>query len=390
MPRNSSRGLFWMETPLRPRRRGAPDLYHVDDNVLPTAYSKVGQELLKAKYLDLDRRAVHRQTNPCPSQATLGVARTSFPTSLYETFPPCKERTEGSCPSCCRRAFDDCKEAWNHSHTHIDPWEIEVVSTSTARADSSRDSGSSVVSLRLQAMNESAIFGVDVSRVPSIETSFTLPCTQASLSTPVTTTVPVMSTSSTSMHLLLTQMMRPFIQLCSRKNSSPSNLNVAIGSSDPLECLTTTSPASSTTSHSVHRRPLPVTSERSQSVPRIRDATPPPLRRIQQAPRKTGPCCFGEKPVAAPVAAPVAVSVAGPVAAASECDILSAERIYDLKIKSTSCEVSSNLSTERVTEFDFISQELCSRNVRFLQHTGRVMWPRRDQRGRRIDQRTTT
>eukprot|EP01055_Gregarina_sp_Pseudo9_P001232 Gregarina_sp_Pseudo_9__1231@NODE_1813_length_1311_cov_5_820755_g1681_i0_p1_GENE_NODE_1813_length_1311_cov_5_820755_g1681_i0NODE_1813_length_1311_cov_5_820755_g1681_i0_p1_ORF_typecomplete_len408_score55_43_NODE_1813_length_1311_cov_5_820755_g1681_i0291252 len=386
MPRNLPAGLSWMESPLRPSRtrtRQRRDQFHVDDHILPTAYSKVGEELLSAKYsLEVESMSrCSRHSSACLRDEfrTFGAARPSLQSSLIESIPRhCHSREGGPCSACCRRACDDCREAWNHTHTHIDPWEIEVVSTSTAQYSSEEAaSGAASAHRQLEPLNEAVLFSAaeDGSSLAGDAPS-AVPCPQP-MPTPLMRVMPVVGASAPSVNVLIHQVFGPLIEFCSggSKGATPAVVPATIvGSSDPLECLTTTSPASSSTTQTGVARGrtrkkdarLPAsTHDRSRSVPRIRDATPPPARQAK------GPRFCGEE---------------RRPAFSSDEGVLSRERIpSEMKLLPTSYDVSSNFSTERLSEFDLVTEALCAGNARFLRHTSRVAWPMRDQRGRRAE-----
>lgn len=423
MPRNLTHSQGWMETPLRSRaaqashkKKWSRNPYHVDDYLLPSAYSKIGQEILNAKYASTVTPH-HQNTYFRDEYRIFGAPRPSIQSSLVESIPRHFHHhhhpNQGiPCAACCRRAYEDCREAWSHTHTHIDPWEIEVVSTSTAHTSSDEAGSPKTPSPKLEALNENHLFTAPSEASPDFADdihgedlpSATL-CSQT-MPTPLIRSIPLVGSAAPTMNVIMSQVFGPLIEFCSGKGPAsaprPSPSRPQMGSSDPFEGLTTNSPASTSTTHSGRsrwKRSPHTAKDRSQSVPRIRNATPPPSRnrtppppaalsrtsslmtpqpktahpRTLPRPRKRGPHHCGEEVLRPSM---------------SESDgVLTEERIPEMKVLPTSYDISSNLSSGRQSEFERVTEAVCVGNSRFLRHTSRAAWPMRDLRGRRTTER---
>eukprot|EP01053_Blabericola_migrator_P000036 Blabericola_migrator_1__35@NODE_100_length_14362_cov_139_136341_g85_i1_p5_GENE_NODE_100_length_14362_cov_139_136341_g85_i1NODE_100_length_14362_cov_139_136341_g85_i1_p5_ORF_typecomplete_len470_score35_47_NODE_100_length_14362_cov_139_136341_g85_i183869795 len=396
--------MSWMESPLRPRGR-----LTVADDILPTSYAQVGQDLAKRRRAPKEDYALpvcdvrfheeqqyHGATKPA-APVSNGFGSSVISSIHYEHYArrsphETRERpfhpASGACGYCVRKACQDCRDAWSHAHTHIDPWEIEVVSTFTANSsNSSYESGANsprppaVVSESSQrgslvAVNEASLFGTS-----SPATALARP------PGPRLHRIPSVGGAPPDVQLLVHQVLAPLVDFCRRTKSGelpPCSLAPPTPpprppeeSSDPYESLTSKSPASNSTLRSEKRRSRP-THDRSQSVPRIRDFS-----------RSRAPAT----PAAVKVPPAEALLVVPRGRETSEAstdfstDIPIAERLVDFSGLPSSYELlaSSNSfgGTGYLSELERLGQAVCARNSRYLKHTSRFDWPERDCRGRK-------
>eukprot|EP01057_Protomagalhaensia_wolfi_P003757 Protomagalhaensia_wolfi_Nauph_80__3756@NODE_379_length_2642_cov_8_875912_g285_i0_p2_GENE_NODE_379_length_2642_cov_8_875912_g285_i0NODE_379_length_2642_cov_8_875912_g285_i0_p2_ORF_typecomplete_len397_score51_74BSP_II/PF05432_11/0_00012Med8/PF10232_9/0_0014RNA_pol_3_Rpc31/PF11705_8/0_014CENPB_dimeris/PF09026_10/0_079Ribosomal_60s/PF00428_19/0_26MCM2_N/PF12619_8/4_8MCM2_N/PF12619_8/1_5Importin_rep_6/PF18829_1/0_78FYDLN_acid/PF09538_10/0_074FYDLN_acid/PF09538_10/5_7e03LAT/PF15234_6/1_9LAT/PF15234_6/ len=384
----------------------------VDDSLLPSSYAQVGRDL---KAL---RETQWTGEYPLQHVAQLGAA----PSFASNATTPRRVK-----PACCK-ACRDCREAWRHAHTHIDPWEIEVVSTSTSggpdppaalqaawqqtrsRRHSSRRQEedddeeeeeeesdedletSDEDDTSLVAISEAALFGelAEHHAAPTTGNS-----SQALRS--------LVGASAPPVHMLVQQVLAPLMDFCRRVPEAKKNHCVsrapAVPSSDPYESLTSAVPNSTSTSSRLGR------STRAVSVPRLRHAsrTPPPRKRAAERPLARRDAEEDTRGRFDTTKSAVAVS---PVKAALPPVSMERRRNEHLlsfqlrsveKIPTSIRATSSSVATEsfssddiltdstlpsRVSEFEIITEAICANHNQYLKHTSRTAWPRRDSRGR--------
>eukprot|EP01056_Protomagalhaensia_sp_Gyna25_P003173 Protomagalhaensia_sp_Gyna_25__3172@NODE_289_length_4038_cov_191_170293_g223_i0_p1_GENE_NODE_289_length_4038_cov_191_170293_g223_i0NODE_289_length_4038_cov_191_170293_g223_i0_p1_ORF_typecomplete_len397_score54_85_NODE_289_length_4038_cov_191_170293_g223_i013152505 len=384
----------------------------VDDSLLPSSYAQVGRDL---KAL---RETQWLGEYPLQHVAQLGAA----PSFASNATTPRRVK-----PACCK-ACRDCREAWRHAHTHIDPWEIEVVSTSTSggpdppaalqaawqqtrsrrlssrqveeendedEEESDQDLDSSdEEDTSLVAISEAALFGELVEhRSP---TSGNSDQTLRSL---------VGASAPPAVHMLLQQVLAPLMDFCRRvpepkKKHSVCNAPV-VPSSDPYESLTSAVPNSASTSS----RPGRLT--RDVSVPRLRHAsrTPPPRKRAAERSLPRRDAEDDSRGRVDMIKSAVAVSAALPPVSMERrrneqpisFPLQSVERMASSAATFSSRPTTSSAATEghssgdvltdstlpsRVSEFEIITEAICANHDQYLKHTSRTAWPWRDARGR--------